>query len=125
MNDRKTLKTSPVADFVSYLTSNLPSDENAKTKLKKIKTIIRELPYVHFELNSREFEDFEFLPTGVKSSDGGFHSTNDKPFAPLFKDSFHEILIMSPFLTNSVIKDFIDRNKYINHKDYMQTEKRV
>ena len=78
-----------------------------------------ELPYVHFELNSREFEDFEFLPTGVKSSDGGFHSTNDKPFAPLFEDSFHEILIMSPFLTNSVIKDFIDRNKYINHTDYM------
>lgn len=119
VNGRKTLKTSPVVDFVSYLTSNLPSDENAKTKLKKIRTIIRELPYVHFELNSREFEDFEFLPTGVKSSDGGFHSTNDKPFAPLFEDSFHEILIMSPFLTNSVIKDFIDRNKYINHTDYM------
>ncbi len=119
VNGRKTLKNSPVVDFVSYLTSNLPSDENAKTKLKKIRTIIRELPYVHFELNSREFEDFEFLPTGVKSSDGGFHSTNDKPFAPLFEDSFHEILIMSPFLTNSVIKDFIDRNKYINHTDYM------
>ena len=119
VNGRKTLKTSPVVDFVSYLTSNLPSDENAKAKLKKIRTIIRELPYVHFELNSREFEDFEFLPTGVKSADGGFHSTNDKPFAPLFEDSFHEILIMSPFLTNSVIKDFIDRNKYINHTDYM------
>lgn len=76
VNGRKTLKTSPVVDFVSYLTSNLPSDENAKAKLKKIRTIIRELPYVHFDLNSREFEDFEFLPTGVKSADGGFHSTN-------------------------------------------------
>lgn len=119
VNGRKTLKTSPVVDFVSYLTSNLPSDENAKAKLKKIRTIIRELPYVHFELNSREFEDFEFLPTGVKSADGGFHSTNDKSFAPLFEDSFHEILIMSPFLTNSVIKDFVDRNKYINHTEYM------
>lgn len=119
VNGRKTLKTSPVIDFVSYLTSNLSSDENSKAKLKKIRTIIRELPYVHFELNSREFEDFEFLPTGVKSADGGFHSTNDKPFAPLFEDSFHEILIISPFLTNSVIKDFIDRNKYINHTDYM------
>ena len=119
VNGRKTLKTSPVVDFVLYLTSNLPSDENAKAKLKKIRMIIRELPYVHFELNSREFEDFEFLPTGIKSANGGFHSTNDKPFAPLFEDSFHEILIMSPFLTNSVIKDFIDRNKYINHTDYM------
>lgn len=119
VNGQKTLKTSPVIDFVSYLTNSLPSDENARAKLKKIRKIIRELPYVHFELNSREFEDFEFLPTGVKSTDGGFHTTANKPFAPLFEDSFHEILIMSPFLTNSVIKGFIDRNKYINHTDYM------
>ena len=119
VNGRKTLKTSPIVDFVSYLTSNLPSDENAKAKLKKIRMIMRELPYVHFELNSREFEDFEFLPTGIKNSNGGFHTTADKPFVPLFEDSFHEILIMSPFLTNSVIREFVDRNKYINHTEYM------
>ena len=119
VNDRKTAKTSSVVDFVSYLTNNLPSNDNAKAKMKKIRTIIRELPYVHFELDSREFEDFEFLPTGIKDADGGFHTVEDEPFVPLFADSFHEILIMSPFLTNSVIKDFIDRNKYINHTDYM------
>ena len=119
VNGRKTLKTAPVSDFLSYLTNTLPSDENAKAKSKKIRTIIRELPYVHFELNSKEFDDFEFLPTGIKNGDGGLHTTEDKSFAPLFEDSFHEILIMSPFLTNSVIKDFIDRNKYINHTDYM------
>lgn len=119
INGRKTLKTAPVSDFLSYLTNTLPSDENAKAKSKKIRTIIRELPYVHFELNSKEFDDFEFLPTGIKNGEGGFHTTEDKSFAPLFEDSVHEILIMSPFLTNSVIKDFIDRNKYINHTDYM------
>ena len=119
VNGRKTLKTSPIVDIVSYLTSKLPSDENAKAKLKKIRMIMRELPYVHFELNSREFEDFEFLPTGIKNSNGGFHTTADKPFVPLFEDSFHEILIMSPFLTNSVIREFVDRNKYINHTEYM------
>lgn len=119
VNGRKTLKTTPVSDFLSYLISTLPSDENAKAKLKKIRAIIRELPYVHFELNSKEFDDFEFLPTGIKSGNSGFHTTADKAFAPLFEDSFHEILVMSPFLSNSVIKDFIDRNKYINHTDYM------
>lgn len=119
VNGRKTLKTAPVIDFISYLTNSLSLDENGKAKLKKIRTIMRELPYVHFELNSREFYDFEFLPTGIKSTDGGFYSTADQAFAPLFQDSFHEILIMSPFLTNSVIKNFIDRNEYINHTDYM------
>ena len=40
VNGRKTLKTSPIVDFVSYLTSNLPSDENAKAKLKKIRMYV-------------------------------------------------------------------------------------
>mgnify|MGYP003313065389 FL=1 len=84
-----------------------------------MKAIMRELPYVHFQLNSKEFEDFEFLPVGIKNGKGAFHSIEDKAFAPLYGESFHEILIMSPFLTGSVIKDFNDRNTYINKSDYM------
>lgn len=119
VNGRKTLKTEPVIDFLSYLTGNLVADDNGKAKQKKMKAIMRELPYVHFQLNSKEFEDFEFLPVGIKNGNGGFHSIEDKAFAPLYGESFHEILIMSPFLTGSVIKDFNDRNTYINKSDYM------
>lgn len=119
VNDRKTLKTTPVGDFLSYLVDQLPAYENAKIKQKKIKTVLRELPFVHFELNSKEFDDFEFLPVGIKNSNGGFRSTEDEPFNPLFSDSCHEILIMSPFLSNSVIRGFKERNAYINHTDYM------
>lgn len=77
VNSRKTLKTAPIGDFLSYLVGQLPADENAKAKQKKIRAIQRELPFVHFELNSREFDDFEFLPVGIKNSNGGFHSTED------------------------------------------------
>ena len=119
INDRKTLKTAPVGDFLSYLVDQLPAYENAKIKQKKIKSVLRELPFVHFELNAKEFDDFEFLPVGIKNSNGGFHSTEDEPFNPLFCDSCHEILIMSPFLSNSVIRGFKERNTYINHTDYM------
>ena len=119
VNSRKTLKTAPIGDFLSYLVGQLPADENAKAKQKKIRAIQRELPFVHFELNSREFDDFEFLPVGIKNSNGGFHSTEDEPFNPLFNDSCHEVLVMSPFLSNSVIREFKERNTYINHTDYM------
>ena len=119
VNRRKTLKTESVIDFLSYLAGNLTFDGNGKTKQKKIKAIMRELPYVHFELNSKEFDDFEFLPVGIKNGTGGFYSIEDKAFVPLYGDSFHEILIMSPFLTGSVIKDFNDRNTYINKTEYM------
>lgn len=119
VNRRKTLKTESVIDFLSYLMGNLNLDDNGKSKQKKIKAIMRELPYVHFELNSKEFDDFEFLPVGIKKGIGGFYSIEDKAFVPLYGDSFHEILIMSPFLTGSVIKDFNDRNTYINKTEYM------
>lgn len=118
-NRRKTLKTEPIIDFVTYLADNLSADDNGKLKQKRMKALIRELPYVHFEINSEEFEDFEFLPTGIKYSSGGLHSTDDKAFFPLFKDTFHELLIMSPFLTGSVIKAFNDRNTYIDKADRM------
>lgn len=119
VNRRKTLKTEPVIDFVNFLVGNLTVDDNGKLKQKRMKAVMRELPYAHFELDSKEFEDFEFLPVGIKNSKGGFRGVEDSAFAPLYNDTFHELLIMSPFLTGSVIKDFNDRNTYINKTDYM------
>ena len=108
-------KNYPVGDFLAYLIKQLPNSENASAKSKKIKSIIKELSNIHFELNSREFYDFDFIPVGVKDSEGGFHSIENYP---LFNDSFHEILIMSPFVSNGVIKDFNERNTWISHTDY-------
>ncbi len=119
VNRRKTLKTEPVIDFVNFLVGNLTVDDNGKLKQKRMKAVMRELPYAHFELDSKEFEDFEFLPVGIKNSKGGFRGVEDSAFAPLYNDTFHELLIMSPFLTGSVIKDFNDRNTYINKTDYI------
>lgn len=119
VSSEKTTKNAPVIDFINYLSESLTQDENGKAKKKAIRAIVRELPNVHFELNSQEFYDFEFLPIGIKSSRGDFHSINDEPFKPLFKDSFSEILIMSPFLSNSVIKEFNDRSKKIGKADCM------
>lgn len=119
VSSEKTTKNAPVIDFINYFSESLTQDENGKAKKKAIRAIVRELPNVHFELNSQEFYDFEFLPLGIKSSRGDFHSINDEPFKPLFKDSFSEILIMSPFLSNSVIKEFNDRSKKIGKADCM------
>lgn len=116
LSNKKTKSNTPVADFLTYLIRNLKEDDYAKDKEKRIKAMMRELQYVHFDTGCREFYDFEFIPNGIKDSTGGTHSIKNYP---LFGDSFHEVLIMSPFISNDIIKDFNERNPYINHSEYL------
>lgn len=110
---KSTDKNSPVSDFLAYLVRQLPANDNAKEKQRKIRAISKELKNIHFELDSKEFYDFEFIPVGIKDYR---YSMEDYP---LFNDTFNEILIISPFLSNGVVKSFNERNKYIGHSDYM------
>jgi len=114
-SNKETKKNLPVNDFVEYLLKFMPV-ESQPGKRTKIRRILKELSYIHFETDSREFYDYDFIPVGVKNAVGGFHSIKEYP---LFTDTFHEILVMSPFLSDGIIKDFNARNKYIEHTDYM------
>ena len=113
-SNKATKKNQPINDFVEYLLKFMPV-ESQPGKRTKIRRILKELSYIHFETDSREFYDYDFIPVGVKNTDGGFHSIKEYP---LFTDTFHEILVMSPFLSDGIIKKFNDRNKYIEHTDY-------
>lgn len=105
---RKLRKNQPVCDFLQYLLTQVPRDENGKEKAKRIRSIIRELPYVLFTPPEKEFVDFEFLPVGVKKESGGYYDMED---TPLFSGTFHEIFVMSPFVNGSVIRYFNGRNE--------------
>lgn len=75
-----------------------------KQKYHKMNKIIEEFEYIHFDLNSREFYDFDFIVNGINEE----HTIKNYP---LFTEKFDEILIMSPFLTGSIISDFNQRAK--------------
>lgn len=100
-------KNQPVCDFLQYMTGFLPSDSNGRAKAKLIRGLIKELPFVTFEPAEKEFYDFEFLPNGVRKEDGSYYQIAE---TPLFNDSFHEVMIISPFLTGSILRGFNDRN---------------
>ena len=110
-------KNEPVCDFLRYLNVQLPSDENGRAKARGIRSLIRELPYVVFETD-HEFYDYEFIPNGVKKAAGGYYRIDE---TALFRDTFHEIFIMSPFLSGGIIRDFNNRNKdtLIKNDQYM------
>ena len=111
-------KNEPICDFLRYLAAQLPNTESGKDKARKIRALIRELPNVIFEPAEKAFYDYEFIPNGVRRASGGVYQFDE---TDLFKDTFHEILIISPFLSGSVIRDFNDRNtrSLINDARYM------
>ncbi|MBO5933869.1 MAG: hypothetical protein J6Q94_00105 [Clostridia bacterium] len=111
----ETDKNNPVSDFVSYLIKQLPDTENASEKKQKMRSLLRELKYVEFSLDSKEFYDFDFIPVGISNK----YNSKQESLYNLLEDSFHEVLIMSPFLSKGVIKDFNDRNKYIEHSEHV------
>jgi hypothetical protein len=90
--------------------------KKSPAKQKKIKQIINELSNIHFDLASKEFEDFDFIPVGVPKEDGSVYSIKNYP---LFTDTFHEVLIMSPFLSDEIIKDFNVRSRYLEHVEHV------
>ena len=93
-------KTKPVCEFLNYLGGY------AGEKQQAVLQLAQELKRVNFELEGKEFYDFDFIPMGIKER--GIRSGGIAEY-PLFKESFRELLIMSPFLTGSVINGFNDR----------------
>lgn len=91
-------KNNAVIDFIDYLTDFSTNDE--KTNI--MNEIMEELKYVHFNPNSEDVDDFEFIINGI----GDDYSIQNHS---LFTDSLDELLIMSPFLSKGTIKDFNSR----------------
>jgi len=106
-------RSKPLADVLQYLRSFITgADDNAKKKSDMLRKLIAEMDYVEFSPDNRDFSNFEFLPIGAPKAGGGIYEMSGTPlFSP--SSSFHELFIMSPFLTGCVIKELNKRSKNI------------
>ena len=100
---RTNKKNDPVCDFLKYLLAQLPSSNNGKAKARMIRELIKELPNVEFNPPEKEFIDYEFIPNGINRS---YKIIEHE----LFTETFHEALIISPFISGDIIRNFNDRN---------------
>lgn len=106
---RQKKKTKPIINFLDFLSGSVSN--NVKDAGKK-RTLIRnmqvELADVSFSLDSKEFgEKFEILPLGIGKN--AYQMSEDVLFSTdrnSADSTFHELVVMSPFLSDSVIADF-------------------
>ena len=94
--------SSPIVDFMEFLKYNALDGVSKKTEKRRILNgLIQELPFVQFSLDDKRFLDFEIIPIGI-GRDG---IDND----PLMWDSFHDFLVLSPFVSSGVLRSFDQR----------------
>lgn len=111
LGETVTDKNEPLCDFLRYLAGQLSPDENGRRKARGIRSMIRELDHVVFQLDDKDlkwFHDYSFIPNGIPGSSGLPYKVSE---TPLFRNTFHEIVIISPFLSGDIIRSFNDRNR--------------
>ena len=93
----------PIVDFLCFLKERI-SQDSVSLKMEKrriLNGLIQEIPFVQFSLEDKRFLDFEIIPLGV----GGKSIDND----PLMWDSFHDLMVISPFVSTGVLQSFDQR----------------
>lgn len=104
----------PIADFLDYLKYNALEGVSMKTEKRRIlNALIQDLPYVKFSLDDKRFLKFEIIPLGIGSVD------IDKD--PLMTNTFHDLLIMSPFVSSGVLQSFDQRKQLKNNNRHLIT----
>ena len=104
----------PIVDFLVYLKDKTLEGVSMKTAKKKIlNALIQSLPYVKFSLEDKRFLDFEIIPLGI--------GTVDFDKDPLMTNTFHDLLIMSPFLSSGIMQTFDKRSHLKNDNRHLIT----
>ena len=106
----------PIADFLTFLKDTALSKSWVSMKTEKrgiLNPLIQDLPFVKFSLEDKRFLDFEILPIGIGTVD-----INDDP---LMWNTFHDLLIISPFISTGVLRSFDQRNLLKNTRRHLIT----
>lgn len=90
-------KSRPISDFLQSLLKLSKRDEINRDKRKSLTSLAKEILSVKFELNDKQFSDYDYFPIGI---DG-----YDIDYTEIF-NNYHELLVISPFLSDSTIHDF-------------------
>lgn len=106
---RQKRKTKPIINFLDFLSGSVSNNvKDAGKKRTLIRNMQAELADVSFSLDSKEFgENFEILPLGIGKN--AYQMSEDVLFSTdrnSADSTFHELVVMSPFLSESVIADF-------------------
>lgn len=95
----------PIVEFLKFLRKQLNKElVNYSRQYSDVSYMIKTISNVSFHVENG-FSECVIMPMGIGS--GSYDMASNW----LFTDNFHELVVMSPFLTGSVIENFNDQGK--------------
>ena len=95
----------PIVELLRFLRKQLNKDLiNYSRQYSDLSYMIKTIPQVSFHVENG-FSECVIMPMGIGA--GGYDMASNW----LFTENFHELVVMSPFLTGSVIENFNDPGK--------------
>ncbi len=95
----------PIVEFLRFLRKQLNKDLiNYSRQYSDLSYMIKTIPQVSFHVENG-FSECVIMPMGIGA--GSYDMASNW----LFTENFHELVVMSPFLTGSVIENFNDPGK--------------
>lgn len=106
ISDSRDAKTKPIIDFLQFLKKQINGESaNSENQSKTLQSLIQSIQMVHFDVDASLFSDFFFMPLGIGT--GSYPMIKD----PLFCDNFHDLVVVSPFISGSIIASLNDKQK--------------
>lgn len=106
ITDSRDAKTKPIIDFLQFLKKQINGESaNSENQSKTLQSLIQSIQMVHFDVDASLFSDFIFMPLGIGA--GSYPMIKD----PLFCDNFHDLVVVSPFISGSIIASLNDKQK--------------
>ena len=109
-------KVKPLLDFLAFLTTHInPKDPDTKQKKEVVKYLAGKLEGVCFFASERgkPFRDYEILPLGI--GDSSYEMDDDELFNIRPGHGIEDIVVMSPFISKSVVQRLDSDSKLLTH----------
>lgn len=110
VSDETNVVSETMVGFLKFLQKQLDISSIYYEKHNNdLNQLIRELPYVDYEVGE-EYSEYGIYPLGIGAD--SYDITNDE----LFAEGFDELVVVSPFLSGSIIEDFNSDKRSLSGK---------
>ncbi len=107
--NRNVTHSRPIVEFLDFLMKQIRPDGCASKRQRHIvRGMSKAIAHVRFQMDGKEFEDFEIIPSGFDkwAGIGATQLFNSEKWTR--ECSFHDLVVVSPFLSPDVIRSLND-----------------